>query len=226
MPAHLLDRPIWSTLATRHARFAMGEGPALRFAPDVSPFACARDDRPESLQALARLVGPGESVLLLQADEIMLPAELTATTTAFGVRMVADDFAATALSDLVAPLTEADASAMLALATLTKPGPFLGRTHLLGEFVGVKENGALIAMAGERMKQDGFTEVSGVCTHPDHRGRGLARILSAAVASRIAARGETPYLHAYETNAGAIRLYENLGFKQRCRVNVAVVRRR
>jgi predicted GNAT family acetyltransferase len=226
MTGHVLDRPIWSSLATRHARFAVGDGPALRFAPDVSPFACARDDSPESLQALARLIGPGESVLLLQADEIALPQELVATMTAFGVQMVAHASIAAESRDQIVRLTEADAPEMLALATLTKPGPFLARTPMLGEFWGIKEGGALIAMAGERMKQEGFAEVSGVCTHPDHRGRGLARMLSAAVASRIVTRGETPYLHAYETNAGAIRLYESLGFKQRCRVNVAVVRRR
>lgn len=225
MTSHVLDRPIWTSLATRHARFAVGDGPALRFAADVAPFACARDDHPASLQALADLVAPGESVLLLQADDIALPRELVAATTAFGVQMVAHESITTESKEQIVRLTEADAPAMLALATLTKPGPFLARTPMLGEFWGIKEDGALIAMAGERMKQDGFTEVSGVCTHPDCRGRGLARMLSAAVAARIAARGETPYLHAYEANTAAIRLYEGLGFKLRCRVNVAVVRR-
>jgi predicted GNAT family acetyltransferase len=80
-------------------------------------------------------------------------------------------------------------------------------------------------MAGERMKQAGFTEVSGVCTHPDVRGRGLARLLSAHVARRILARGETPYLAAYATNTPAIRLYESLGFRPRCEVNVVMVAR-
>jgi predicted GNAT family acetyltransferase len=80
-------------------------------------------------------------------------------------------------------------------------------------------------MAGERMKQEGFTEVSGVCTHPDFQGRGLARLLSVFMTHRILARGETPYLHAYATNAAAIRLYQSIGFELRSMMNVAVVRK-
>ena len=104
---------------------------------------------------------------------------------------------------------------MLALARLTKPGPFFSRTHELGDFVGVKEAGELVAMAGERLKLPGFTEVSGVCTRPGHRGRGYAAALMRLVASRIVARGETPFLHAYAHNTGAIGLYETLGFRVR-----------
>jgi predicted GNAT family acetyltransferase len=111
---------------------------------------------------------------------------------------------------------------MLALATLTRPGPFFERTHELGEFIGVREGGRLIAMAGERMKPDGFTEVSGVCTHPDFRGQGHAAALTRIVASRIRERGETPFLHAYASNAPAIALYERLGY--RLRRNVLMVR--
>lgn len=109
---------------------------------------------------------------------------------------------------------------MLALATLTKPGPFLPRTHCLGEFWGVREDGRLLAMAGERMKLDGFTEVSGVCSHPDARAQGYAGLLSRHVAARVFARGETPFLHAYASNQGAIRLYERLGFVVRLQVTV------
>ena len=89
---------------------------------------------------------------------------------------------------------------MLALATLTRPGPFFARTHQLGAFIGVKQDGRLVAMAGERMQPTGFTEVSGVCTHPDPRGRGYAGGLMRQVAARILARGETPFLHAYADN--------------------------
>jgi predicted GNAT family acetyltransferase len=114
---------------------------------------------------------------------------------------------------------------MMALATSTRPGPFARRTSSLGEFWGVRENGVLVAMAGTRMQQPGFTEVSGVCTHPEARGRGLASSLSALVSARILESGETPYLHAYATNTTAIRLYHSLGFRLRCPVHVAVVAR-
>ena len=108
-----------------------------------------------------------------------------------------------------------DSAEMLALATLTRPGPFMARTPELGDFVGVKVDGRLVAMAGERMKPDGMTEVSGVCTDPDHRGRGYAAALMRVVMGRIRARGEVPFLHAYAANTGAIAIYERLGFRFR-----------
>ena len=112
-------------------------------------------------------------------------------------------------------LGDADAPEMLALATLTEPGPFFVKTHQLGRFVGIRQDGRLVAMAGERMQPDGFTEVSGVCTHPDHRGRGYAAALMGEVARGILARGDTPFLHAYASNQAAIALYERLGFQHR-----------
>ena len=114
---------------------------------------------------------------------------------------------------------------MLALATLTEPGPFLSRTHVMGRFVGIRIDGRLAAMAGERLSFPGFTEVSGVCTHPDFRENGLARRLSATVTARIQARGEQPFLHAWMSNAPAIRLYESLGFEIRSDVDVKVLER-
>jgi ribosomal protein S18 acetylase RimI-like enzyme len=225
MRAHVLDRPVWNTLATRHARFAVGDDRARRFAPDIGPLAGARDDEPESLAALAEIVPIDGTLLLLQADPVVLPALLAAVTTAIGVQMVLDRLADVLPDPRIVPLTADDAPAMLELATLTRPGPFGPRAPALGEFFGVKDRGRLIAMAGERMKQAGFTEVSGVCTHPDARGQGLARMLSAHVARRIIARGETPYLAAYATNTSAIRLYESLGFRARCEVNVVMVAR-
>ena len=114
---------------------------------------------------------------------------------------------------------------MLALATLTEPGPFLPRTHTMGRFIGLRIDGRLAAMAGERMRFPGHVEVSGVCTHPDFRGRGLARTLSAAVAAEIQRRGDQPFLHAWTANTAAIALYESLGFAVRAAVNIAFVKR-
>ncbi len=122
-------------------------------------------------------------------------------------------------------LTEKDAAEMLALAQLTEPGPFRSRTHEMGHFRGIRIHGRLAAMAGERMRFPGYTEVSAVCTHPDFRGLGLARRLSKAVSAAIQARGDTPFLHAWKSNYPAIALYETLGFKWRSDVNVAVLER-
>jgi ribosomal protein S18 acetylase RimI-like enzyme len=221
----ILDRPVWSSLATVHAAFAIGDDRARRFAPDIGPLAGARDDEPDSLAALGALVPIDGSLLVLQVDPIVLPPATVVTTNAPGVQLVLDRLVDVAPDDRIVPLGDDDRAAMLELATLTKPGPFAARTSVLGEFVGVKEGGQLIAMAGERMKQPGFSEVSGVCTHPTARGRGLARSLSAHVARRILARGEVPYLHAYAANAAAIALYESLGFRLRTGVQVNAIAR-
>ena len=221
---HVLDRPVWNSLVTRHAQFAVGGDRARRFAPDIGPLAGARDDDRASLDELGALVPADGPLIVLQADAIVAPPRVSATVVP-GVQMVADTLVAVPDDPRIVPLTADHAPAMLALATLTRPGPFAARTQMLGDFVGVFDGDRLVAMAGERMKQPGFTEVSGVCTHPSARGRGLARTLSAHVARRIVARGETPYLHAYATNAPAIRLYESLGFHLRRDIHVATLTR-
>jgi predicted GNAT family acetyltransferase len=221
-----LDRPVWASLTTYHAPLAEGNELARRFVPDVNLFASAVDDTPEALAALAQLVRPHETVFLAQVAEIVVPPGFEVLKVAKGVQMVATRSVSTepARED-IRVLTDEDAPEMLALATLTEPGPFLTRTHVMGTFRGIRIDGRLAAMAGERMRFPGYTEVSGVCTHPDFRGRGLARSLSAVVTAYILARGEQAFLHAWKSNRAAISLYEGLGFELRAEVNVAVLRR-
>jgi len=203
----------------------VGDALARRYAADVNLFAAARDESPAALAALAELVQPGERVFLLQVPDIVVPAGLVAVKAARGVQMVATRSIPATMEDDIVQLTDEDAPEMLALAKLTEPGPFLARTHAMGTFRGIRIGGRLAAMAGERFRFPGYTEVSGVCTHPDFRGRGLARRLSAAVASRIESRGERPFLHAWKTNRPAISLYESLGFEFRTEVDVQVLER-
>lgn len=218
---HRLDRPIWTALDTRHAALAEGGPLARRYQPSVSLFTAAKDDTPESLEALARLVsGPDERLLFLQADPVRLPAGLAVVSAADAVQMIADRPFPRLSDPRIVPLGEADAADMLELATLTKPGPFSLRSLSLGGFWGIRADGRLVAMAGERLKQPGYTELSGVCTHPDCRGIGLARLMSLFVAGEICAKGERPYLHAYATNTAAIGLYEKIGFSLRSPMNV------
>jgi predicted GNAT family acetyltransferase len=202
---------------------SLGDALAKRYQRDVNLFASARDDSPAALDALTALVEPGEHVYVLQVPEIVVPSTLRATKTALGVQMVAMRAIDAEPDDDVIVLGDADAPEMLALAQLTQPGPFLARTHVMGMFRGIRIDGRLAAMAGERMRVPGYTELSGVCTHPDFRGRGLARRLSAIVCAGIDARGETPFLHAWKDNRAAIALYETLGFRWRADVNVAVL---
>jgi predicted GNAT family acetyltransferase len=222
---HVLDRPIWSALATRHQAFAQGDGLAKRYLSSIVPFAATGADDAESLQALGRLIPPLESAILVQADAISLPAELSAISTASLVQMIAEQPLQIVSDERVQPLTQHDAAEMLALAMVTKPGPFTLEALSLGDFWGVRIEGRLAAMAGERMKQPGHTELSGVCSHPDFRGAGLGRLLSLFVANKIMARGEVPYLHAYANNVAATGLYQSIGFRLRSTMNMAVVQR-
>ncbi|MCB2176945.1 MAG: GNAT family N-acetyltransferase [Actinomycetales bacterium] len=227
MAEHPLDRPVWASLTGGHARLAVGTGPARRYDPEVNVFAGTRDESPESLEALGALVGPGEQVVLLQVPRPSVPHGLVVRREALGVQLVALDPVVPEPGDdeRVVDLGPDDAADMVALAALTEPGPFLAGTHRMGRFVGIRERGCLVAMAGERMRPPGFVEVSGVCTHPDVQGRGYARRLSRLVAARAAAEGSTAFLHAWATNVAALALYESLGFVRRTEVEVAVIGR-
>lgn len=223
---HALDRPVWSSLSLRQVTLSEGNALARRYKTDVNLFASTRDDTPASLDALTNLVEAGQDIYIAQVPQIVKPDGFDELKAGSCVQMVAAQAAPRSIDPRVAALHEEDAQDMLALATLTEPGPFLKRTHTMGNFLGIRIDGQLAAMAGERMRPTGYTEVSGVCTHPRFRGLGLARHLSAAIMRQIEQRGERAFLHAWTTNHAAIALYESLGFVTRAEVNVVVLRRR
>jgi predicted GNAT family acetyltransferase len=198
----------------------------VRLKPDYGVFAAAADASEASRIALNHLdIGP-EGLWCLEKDPVEPPpGMLVVHHRAPCVQMIADHVVALRPEFEVEKLTEADAPAMFALARMTEPGPFFEHTHRMGDFIGVKAKDLLIAMAGERLRPEGYTEVSGVCTHPDFRGRGYAGGLMRIVAARILARGEVPFLHSYAENRGAIALYESLGFKLRSSMTLTVLTR-
>ena len=221
---HPLDRPVWHTLRSGWAALAQGDDRAMRLDPAYGPFAATGDDGPDSLMALAALATGDSEMWLVGQDVAVAPAGMTIARTATLAQMVAATVTpapATPCEWIV--LGEADADQMRALALLTRPGPFHPLTHRLGRFIGVREHGQLIAMAGERMRLPGFTEVSGVCTHPDFRGRGLAGALMRIVMQAMLERGETPFLHAYAAHDRTIALYETLGFAVRAELPMVVL---
>ncbi len=192
---HPLDRAVWSALNGRQARFALHAGKACRYAPGYGVFAAVEDRAKASLASLGALVAEHGDVALLETDPpTNVPGTIVVSADP-GVQMTAARLSPGPSPHFaMIPLGDADAAEMLALATLTAPGPFFDHTHRLGDFFGVRVDGQLVAMAGERLKPQGCTEVSGVCTHPDHRGHGYGSALMRLVATRILARGETPFL--------------------------------
>lgn len=219
-----LDRPAWSALTTHWAPIAEGDARAWRIDRDYGVFGAAADRSPRSLEALAALVPEQGELWMVEREDWPAPPGTRFLRQAECVQMVCERLApGKAPAFEIVELGEDDAPAMYELAMLTQPGPYAVHTNQLGAFIGVKQGGVLVAMAGERMKMPGLSEVSGVCTHPDHRGRGYAGALMRVVAERMLARGERPWLHAYASNAGAIALYESLGFRFHGTVTASVL---
>lgn len=211
---HVLDNPARAALTGPHAHFAERRGRVLRYPVEVTPW-LALPDEPDAddWADVAALSGPGTEVPLL-GFRGRVPDGWEVTFHIEGVQMVADDLAAAPDPEAVR-LGPADVPEMLDLVARTKPGPFLPRTVELGTYLGIRRNGALVAMAGERLHPPGWTEISAVCTDPAARGEGLASRLVLAVAHGIRERGETPFLHTGADNTNAVRLYESLGFRLR-----------
>lgn len=218
MTGHPLDKPFWNALVGVQADIATGDGLARRYAPDVSAIGAVADASDAALADLAVLVPEQGTLTVPQAFEIGCPDGIAQEVQmAWQLLARGDGPSAPPLAEIV-PLTETDWPDMFALATLTQPGPFMLRTPLMGHFWGVKRDGALIAMAGERMRLEDYAEISAICTHPEHRGAGLGTALCLHVRDAIRARGQQPFLHAYQSNTGAIQLYEALGFEKRAAI--------
>lgn len=219
-----LDNAVWHALGGPLAAFAEGAGGALRFRPDVAPFGAIDDpDDPASWDALRALFG-AQSVAPLFRPPLTPPAGWTTVMRWPCWQMVAPASLDAPEVDGLVVLGPGDVDEMLALTEATRPGPFLRRTHELGHYVGVRTDGRLIAMAGERLRVPGATEISAVCTDPAHQRRGLAASLVRVLAARIQARGESAFLHVATDNLGALRVYAALGFERRASIEAVALR--
>lgn len=224
-----LDNVIWQALTTRDAQFAESFDEARRFVREVGPLGAFQEHGARGYASLAGLVGPGGTVGLFLDDPYEARAGWSFVVGAPLLQMVADNgIAAPAKPDRLPDIVELgpqDSAEMIELTALTKPGPFGSRTHELGMYLGIRLEGKLVAMSGERLKVPGHTEVSAVCTHPEHTGKGYAGILMMEVMRCIRGRGETPFLHVREDNARAVQIYKRLGFRERKLGHFAVLRR-
>jgi predicted GNAT family acetyltransferase len=223
---HILDNPVWSALATRHENLRQGGAFARRYCPEMALFAAVVSDTATSWQEFHRLLQPGEQARLIALNPIEPTQGLQAEQVAVLHQMVATSRAPHCVHDAaVLRLNHFDAEEMLELATKTKPGPFAKRTHQMGNYVGIRDRGQLIAMAGERMHIDGYVELSAVCVRDEYRGQGLAGRLVNVLRTSIEARGDTPFLHVRSNNQAAIRLYERLGFEVRQAFRLVAIKR-
>jgi len=220
----LLDNPAYSALCGPHARLALVSGRARRYPVDVAPFlGLPSPPSAQDWQDAAALIAPGTFAGVRYGDA-ELPDGWQAVDTFDLVQMIGERITGVDCSEAI-PLGAADVPEMLELAAQTQPGPFLTRTIELGDYLGIRRDGALVAMAGERFRLDGWTEISAVCTNPDHRGQGLASALVGALIAAIQLRSQRVFLHVLATNTTAIRLYEELGFRVRQTATVTVVTR-
>ncbi|MFG2633292.1 GNAT family N-acetyltransferase [Streptomyces sp. NPDC048362] len=217
-----LDNAVWAALAGPHAHLAERHGRAARYRPDTYDCAALADPAdPAAWSDLHTLVGPGSTVRIKSVEQVPDGWEIVGTGA--GVQLVDTGLRAEADPQAVR-LGLADVPEILDLVGRTRPGPFLRRTAEMGTYLGIRHGGRLVALAGERLRLPGWTEISAVCTDPGHRGRGLATRLVRAVAAGIRDRGETPFLHAAADNTRAVRLYESIGFAPRRRSPIVQVR--
>jgi predicted GNAT family acetyltransferase len=224
---NLLDNPIWNALRTEQSYLALGDDRARRYPADIGPLAGVAEETPGCYEALhALLAGPAD---ILAVFSLHQPRPIPgwnlfrsgALYQMIRTTRVSSEPAAPGLDLRI--LTAADAPAMVALAEATEPGPFRLRTLELGTFYGIFHDGRLVSMAGKRMHLPGFVEVSGVCTYPEARGRGYARLLMSLVIDEIELFGETPFLHVLTENP-AVRLYQALGFQIRQTLHYSAIR--
>ena len=220
-----LDRPVWNALTTRQAGLAVASGAAVRIDPAYGPFAAACDAGEEAGAALAAtLRGPDDRIGLVEREAWPVPPGTRVLGGGDLVQMVFEGAAPDEPDDpRIELLGEPNAGEMAALAHATEPGPWGSATHRYGDYYGIRIGGKLAAMAGERMKLPGLAELSGVSTWPEFRGQGLATVLVRRVVRGFLERGDTPFLHCYAANAGAIALYEALGFRIRARLTFTIL---
>jgi ribosomal protein S18 acetylase RimI-like enzyme len=213
---HVLDNPAWNALISGNKDLAFGNGPVRYFDKEVSPFAGFEENSVENFQVLYNQLPHNGPVLLLTPGEIDIPVQWKVLQVIKGLQMVCDVVKEQDdVSAELVPLTREHASEMVALAKLTNPGPFAAETIRFGHYMGIFENGKLAAMAGQRMHAFAYAEVSAVCTHPDHIGKGYARQLLVHHINRIKKASENPFLHVRHDNDRAIEVYKRLGFYTR-----------
>jgi len=223
---HVLDNPAWNALQSGNKTLAFGDSPVSYFDREVSPFAALAENSEDNFQLLHEQIPHNGPVLFVTPVEIVFSKQWEVLRIIRGLQMVCGT--ATVPGEVTAqliPLTDEHIPQILELTKLTNPGPFASRTIDFGHYQGIFEGEKLVAMAGQRLHAFNYAEVSAVCTHPDHTGKGYARQLLLNQINRIKAASEIPFLHVRYDNHRAIKVYESLGFATRIEVYFYVLRK-
>jgi len=216
---HVLDNPAWNALISGNSNLANGNETVKYFSKEVSPFVGLKESSAENFQLLYEQVQHDSPVLFISPREMDLPGQWKVLHSIKGLQMVYDGSATLTDTTIeLLPLTEKHVPEMLALTKLTNPGPFAARTINFGHYRGIFDEGKLVAMTGQRLHIFNYAEISAVCTHPDHLGRGYARQLLIHHINRIKAASNIPFLHVRHDNERAIKVYESLGFVTRAEI--------
>ena len=219
---HPLDNIAWNSLTTRHRALGVVGEKAAAYHPQISMIAAVAEETTEAYNELATIIQQGDPVALIGNKVPDNIPQWTIMRRAEAYQMTTDKPIDYRQAE-VEPLTPVDVPAIMELVKLTNPGPFSHRTIEMGTYIGIKKHGQLIAMGGERMKPQGYTEISAICTHPEHRGKGYATTITGILTNHILEQGETPILHVFTQNTPATKLYQKLGYKTRTKIPVTAI---
>lgn len=213
IPENKLDNPVWNSLSETHAAFAIDYNGTKFYNPEYCPFGGFIS--PESILDASDQYSVLAENFFIVGEEPQISNSSKIAKELVCLQMIIYNKIALPITDNIVKLTEEHNDELVQLVNLVQPGYFKNKTTLLGNYYGIFKENQLVAIAGERMKMNHFTEVSAIITHPDHTGKGYAKQLIAHCVNSIFSENKTPYLHVVESNIGAIALYEKLGFVTR-----------
>ena len=222
----LLDNPIWEALCSRQSHFNRGSETLKYFPAEVAPFISMKKWDEKDIQDLIKNIPENRAFYVLTANEIKLPPSFKIIFTLPLYQMYCPALKPFSNPDIeIRNLGDEDIPQMLTLTEQTKPGPFYERTIDFGNYIGIFSGDELVAMAGERLKVNGYTEVSAICTNPDHLGKGYASHLLSKASERIVAEGNVPFLHVRTDNLRAIEVYKKSGFEIRTEIHFFIFKK-
>lgn len=226
MAPHVLDNPAWNAMNSANSHLALGNDHVKFFPEEVGPFAGLKNYDEQSLLEMFDLAPSNRRVVIPTIKDLKIPRYWKLIDTVKVLQMIFNQPApASDISPVIVPLVIEHVPQMIALTQLTQPGPFLQRTIEFGNYKGIFNSGELVAMAGQRMHPYNYVEISAVCTHPDHTGKGYGRSLINDQSHKIIEEGNIPFLHVRANNEHAIKLYKHLGFTVRSRMNIYVLQK-